>query len=90
MVEDRKILWQDLREIHMKQQGAYLALGDYNAILDPEDRKGGNPVREMEIVNFNEFLLDTSMTKMRSSGRSFTWTNIHVSSKIDRALVNGE
>ncbi|WMV46786.1 hypothetical protein MTR67_040171 [Solanum verrucosum] len=79
---------RDLREIHMNQQGAWLALGDYNAIPDPEDRIRCNPVREMEIVDFNEFLLDTSMTEMRSSGRSFTWTNNHVSSKIHRPIVN--
>ncbi|KAH0672389.1 hypothetical protein KY290_024630 [Solanum tuberosum] len=89
-MEDRKMLWQDPREIHMNQQGAWLALGDYNAILDSEDRIIGNLVREMEIVDFNEFLLDSSIIEMRSRGRSFTWTNRHISRKIDRVLVNGE
>ncbi|WMV29141.1 hypothetical protein MTR67_022526 [Solanum verrucosum] len=83
-MEDRKMLWQDPKEIHMNQQGAWLALGDYNAILDSEDRIRGNLVREMEIMDFNEFLLDSSIIEMRSSGKSFTWTNRHVSSKIDR------
>ncbi|XP_075075708.1 uncharacterized protein LOC142162798 [Nicotiana tabacum] len=43
---------------------------------------------EAEIRDFNDFLDDTGMTELRYVGREFTWTNSHVHSKIDRALVN--
>ncbi|XP_070057556.1 uncharacterized protein [Nicotiana tomentosiformis] len=44
----------------------------------------------MEIRDFNEFIEDIGLTEMKTSGRSFTWTNGHTYSKIDRALVNAE
>ncbi|XP_075086529.1 uncharacterized protein LOC142169193 [Nicotiana tabacum] len=63
---------------------------DYNAIRSWEDRPIGNTVQELEIMDFNNFIDDIALVEMRTSGRSFTWTNGHTYSKIDRALVNAE
>lgn len=65
-------------------------MGDFNTVLAIEDRQGGAPVQEAEIRDFNEYLLDTGMTEIRSVRREFTWTNSHVFSKIDKAVVNAE
>ncbi|XP_070025321.1 uncharacterized protein LOC142181853 [Nicotiana tabacum] len=63
-------------------------MGDYNAIQSWEDRYNGNLVMEAEIRDFTDFLDNTGMTELRYVGREFTWTNSHVHSKIDKALVN--
>ncbi|XP_070038226.1 uncharacterized protein LOC142167392 [Nicotiana tabacum] len=65
-------------------------MGDYNTIRSGEDRPIGNLVQEMEIRDFNNFIADTGLVEMKTSGRSFTWTNGHTYSKIDRVLVNAE
>nr|XP_009783789.1 PREDICTED: uncharacterized protein LOC104232310 [Nicotiana sylvestris]XP_016467865.1 PREDICTED: uncharacterized protein LOC107790453 [Nicotiana tabacum] len=65
-------------------------MGDFNTVLHPKDRQFGAPVQEVEIRDFRDFLFDTGMTEVQYMGRNYTWTNNHVYSKIDRAIVNGE
>ncbi|XP_070053975.1 uncharacterized protein [Nicotiana tomentosiformis] len=89
-LEDRKSLWGELTRLHSIQQGPWLIMGDYNAIRSGEDRPIGNPVQELEVRDFNEFIESTRLTEMKTSGRSFTWTNGHTYSKIDRALINAK
>lgn len=40
--------------------------------------------------DFNNFMDDAVLAELRTSGRSFTCTNGHTYSRIDRALVNAE
>ncbi|XP_070045868.1 uncharacterized protein [Nicotiana tomentosiformis] len=65
-------------------------MGDYNAVLNIDDRIYGNHVQETEVKDFRELLDDTSMAELKIVGRKFTWTNNHIYSRIDRALVNAE
>ncbi|KAH0709290.1 hypothetical protein KY284_010717 [Solanum tuberosum] len=65
-------------------------MGDYNAILKGDDRFNGNQVTDSETRDFNNFLLDNSLTEMKTVGRQYTWTNNHTHSKIDRIIVNAE
>ncbi|XP_019256264.1 PREDICTED: uncharacterized protein LOC109234650 [Nicotiana attenuata] len=67
-----------------------VVIGDFNAILEVEDRTHGTVVQDQEIRDFREFMEESGMTELKAIGRSFTWTNSHVFSKIDRAIVNGE
>ncbi|XP_060202618.1 uncharacterized protein LOC132631036 [Lycium barbarum] len=87
-VHDRQTLWEELRELDQRIQSPWLLLGDYNAVLSIDDRTNGNAVQDSEIKDFRDFINDTGMTELPTRGRKFTWTNNHVSSKIDRALVN--
>lgn len=65
-------------------------MGDYNAMLQVDDRINGADVQEQEIKDFKDFLIDTELTEIKTVGRQYTWTNNHIYSKIDRALVNVE
>ncbi|XP_060210242.1 uncharacterized protein LOC132637116 [Lycium barbarum] len=87
-VEKRKSLWTDLLSLQHNVQGLWICMGDYNAMLALEDRVMGNPVVEADIRDFKQFLVDAAMTEMRTVGRDYTWTNGHVLSRIDRAIVN--
>nr|XP_009765502.1 PREDICTED: uncharacterized protein LOC104217045 [Nicotiana sylvestris] len=55
-----------------------------------EDRINGSSVQENEIKDFKEFLINTGICEMRTVGRDYTWTNSHVFSRIERAIVNAE
>ncbi|XP_019244458.1 PREDICTED: uncharacterized protein LOC109224325 [Nicotiana attenuata] len=66
----------------------YVLIGDYNTILTNEDRVQGTPVQEFEVKDFKEFIWRNGLTKLKTVGRKYTWTNNHVHSKIDRILVN--
>ncbi|XP_019242474.1 PREDICTED: uncharacterized protein LOC109222588 [Nicotiana attenuata] len=89
-VEDRRKLWRDLLQVNSKVLGAWIIMGDFNAIRSREDRPIGNLVQEMEVKDFNKFVEDAILAELRTNGRSFTWTNGHTYSRIDRALVNAE
>lgn len=87
-IEHKKCLWSELVRIHLVHQGAWLVMGDYNAIREGEDRPVGNPVQEAEVRDFNEFMTSNGLAELKSNGRRYTWTNGSTYSKIDRAIVN--
>nr|XP_016436446.1 PREDICTED: uncharacterized protein LOC107762590 [Nicotiana tabacum] len=89
-VEDRRSLWTHLRDLRNGMQRRWLIMGDFNIVLNPEDRITGNPVLESETTYFNDFIVDSGMCELRTIGRDFTWTNSHIFGRIDRALVNTE
>nr|XP_016448972.1 PREDICTED: uncharacterized protein LOC107774043 [Nicotiana tabacum] len=87
-IEHRKAMWEELEQLHNELHGPWIVMGDYNAIQSFEDMYNGNPVMEAETRYFSDFLENTRMTELKTVGREFTWTNNHVYSRIDRALVN--
>ncbi|KAK4363309.1 hypothetical protein RND71_018550 [Anisodus tanguticus] len=50
----------------------------------------GAPVMKIETKDFNNLLIDAASTEMKIVGRSYSWTNGHVHSRIDRAIVNAK
>lgn len=44
--EDRKNLWAELQCLEKKQQGAWLIMGDFNAVLYIDDRINGTEVQD--------------------------------------------
>ncbi|XP_019233129.1 PREDICTED: uncharacterized protein LOC109213752 [Nicotiana attenuata] len=89
-IQDRKILWEDLKGTMNGVTGPSLIMGDFNSILSIEDRVQGNPVQEVEVKDFKIFIIDAGLDEIRTMGRKYTWTNNHVHSRIDRILVNAE
>ncbi|XP_060178070.1 uncharacterized protein LOC132608002 [Lycium barbarum] len=63
-------------------------MGDYNVVLNLEDRQKGTPFKDVETRDFQDCLDDCGLTDLHYVGRSYTWTNNHVYSRIDRAIVN--
>lgn len=68
----------------------WLIMGDFNTMLDMNDRVNGITVQENEIKDFREFMEDCRLTELPTVGRSYTWTNNHVYSRIDRTIVNAQ
>lgn len=56
--------------------------------LHSDDRSNGTAVQESEVKEFKEFLENTSLCELKTIGLKYTWTNGHVFSKINKALVN--
>ncbi|KAH0657699.1 hypothetical protein KY290_027261 [Solanum tuberosum] len=65
-------------------------MGDFNSILTAEDKPIGSQVQSSKTRDFQECINDCNLTELVTVGRKFTWTNGHVFSRIDRALVNAE
>ncbi|XP_019237929.1 PREDICTED: uncharacterized protein LOC109218063 [Nicotiana attenuata] len=58
-VRDRQELWDELKAINSMEKVPWVAMGDYNAVLNIDDRIYGNPVQEAEVKDFRELLDDT-------------------------------
>ncbi|KAG5596151.1 hypothetical protein H5410_037383 [Solanum commersonii] len=58
--------------------------------LSCDDRLQGRPVQEVEIRDFNDFILQAGMIELKVGGREFTWSNGSTCNKIDQAVVNAE
>ncbi|XP_019267285.1 PREDICTED: uncharacterized protein LOC109244618 [Nicotiana attenuata] len=89
-IKDKRTMWDKLRQINSNQQGPWLAMGDYNAVLYVTHRQHGSEVQDMEVKDFKEYMMDTGMSELQYVGRGYTWTNNHTYSRIDRGLVNTE
>lgn len=62
--------------------------GDYDTIKVVEDRVIGTTPIEVELRDFNEFLEDTRMSVLKTSGREYTRKNSHTYSTMN--LLIGE
>ncbi|KAG5581215.1 hypothetical protein H5410_051842 [Solanum commersonii] len=50
----------------------------------------GSQVQLAEIKDFKDCMINSNLSELHTVGRQYTWTNGHVCSRIDRALVNDE
>ncbi|XP_019234784.1 PREDICTED: uncharacterized protein LOC109215219 [Nicotiana attenuata] len=83
-------MWSSLRNREKQIKGAWLMMGDFNAVVGVDDRMNGREVQDHETKDFRELLEDYSLTELPTVGKSYTWTNSHVFSRIDRAIVNDQ
>lgn len=49
--------------------------GDFNALLFPDEKRGGNPTTQKVIDDFYSFVQDSALFYIFPSNGSFTWTN---------------
>jgi hypothetical protein len=74
--------------------GKWCVLGDFNAVLSPEDRRGVNAgtSSNLEMRGFRSFLEDVDLVDLPLLGRRFTWFHANgvAMSRIDRVWVSLE
>lgn len=72
----------------LQVHSAWLAAGDFNNVLQPEERTGGSVPQVQEYGPLVDCLSDCGLKDLRSRGRVFMWSNGTIRSKIDRAIGN--
>lgn len=92
-IEHRKPLWEFIDRCLQNQSRPVLLGGDFNAILNLEDRFQGNPVQNIEVVDFQACLERNILQEVRAIGPTFTWTNNQegqqrIYTNIDRSFAN--
>jgi len=81
-------LWNDLASISSNLDDPWCVFGDFNSILNPGERIGGNAVTESEMAAFGDCLAQCGLQEFSYTGAFFMWTNKVIWSRIDRALHN--
>ncbi|XP_020255402.1 uncharacterized protein LOC109832461 [Asparagus officinalis] len=92
-MEGRRDLWQDLLAFKRTVSGPWLVGGDFNAILNGEEKMGGAQVSDAEIEDFQNFIVSNHLKHIKSTGCFFTWSNkqdahTRIWCRLDRMLVN--
>ncbi|XP_074266480.1 uncharacterized protein LOC141589753 [Silene latifolia] len=73
-IQERKELWERLCTFKRSIQGAWVICGDFNIVLVPAERLGGNiTVEEME--DFKACLVECEVADVPASGSFYTWCN---------------
>ncbi|KAM3267534.1 hypothetical protein P3S67_032290 [Capsicum chacoense] len=90
----RRSLWAYIMSISGQMTGPWVVLGDFNCVLNKEERIG-RPVTMAEIIDFKVCVGQCGLQDLRSTGSFYTWSNkqqgvARVYSKIYRVLVNDE
>jgi len=93
--ELRRPLWHDLKVISQQTLGVWCVVGDFNAVLCPQDRIGGDDIQDSEVKDFTECINAREITEMQSSGHFFSWSNRgrngkRIWSRIDKVFSNLE
>ena len=61
---------------------------DFNSVLRPNERLGGNVIEEGDARDFAKCLLRSELQELKSTWAFFLWNNKKVWSRLDRMLVN--
>lgn len=69
--------------------------GDFNVILSEDEKLGGLPFEQQEVVDFALFISSWSLMDLTFNGSIFTWWNGRIEEecifkRLDRVLVNNE
>ncbi|KAJ8430737.1 LOW QUALITY PROTEIN: hypothetical protein Cgig2_004630 [Carnegiea gigantea] len=84
--QQRQHLWRELQDISTHMTEAWCIMGDFNAVMNKEDRIGGNDVTEHEINELQSMVTQREIQELPSSGPYYSWTN--KKSRIDRVFIN--
>lgn len=89
----RRTLWQDL--ISSSTSSPWLVVGDFNVVLNQEEKLGGCHINLNECAEFSNMISQVGLTNMGYTGSKFTWHNNRlsgstISERQDRALGNTE
>lgn len=91
----RMDLWSDLYAIHNNLSLPWHVGGDFNVILDAEEKIGGLPLYPQEYEDFEFCANSCGLIDIKFKGSPFTWWNGRADAKcifkrLDRLLINHE
>ncbi|GJR79308.1 transposon TX1 uncharacterized 149 kDa protein [Tanacetum coccineum] len=89
---DRRSLWRLLRNHEVGMEGLWILAGDWNDILNIEERLGQYCV-DASMRDFQSFVNNCNLVDIPMSGANFTWSNGQSNlsmSRLDRFLISSD
>ncbi|XP_074318659.1 uncharacterized protein LOC141655479 [Silene latifolia] len=89
---ERKAVWSQLCAYNKDIKGPWVICGDFNTVLVPLERLGGNSTYE-KMDDFQQCVAECGVTDCSAIGSLYTWSNkqepsSRIFSRLDRVLVN--
>ncbi|KAK4706689.1 hypothetical protein R3W88_033755 [Solanum pinnatisectum] len=72
---ERLELWEKLESIAERVQCPWIIRGDFNVILNKEEKLGGLEFSPNEAIDFAAFISSDALSEVRWLGSKFTWWN---------------
>ncbi|XP_060211916.1 uncharacterized protein LOC132639487 [Lycium barbarum] len=90
---ERIELWEDFYHLSNTLSCSWLVGGDFNVVLNDEEKIGGNPVQPQDIEDFAFCINSCELEEVNFKGSPFTWWNGRADAacifeRLDRMLVN--
>ncbi|XP_057463925.1 uncharacterized protein LOC130753792 [Actinidia eriantha] len=86
----RRSLWTNLDRFNEMLNDPWLVMGDFNNVLNIDERSNGHPVTQYEIKDFQQCCNKLGLIDTAYSGAHLTWTNNSTWCKLDRAMINNK
>ncbi|KAA3477524.1 reverse transcriptase [Gossypium australe] len=91
----KKQSWDILKRVKSTVREGWIVGGDFNAILNNEEKEGGRRKSRSSIDEFGEILEELSLTDIKTKNRWFTWSNNRewvdlVKERLDRFIVSDD
>ncbi|KAA3478521.1 reverse transcriptase [Gossypium australe] len=83
----RKLLWENLTNALPQASLPWLILGDFNAILSPQDKKSDRSIGK-RCKLYGTFVDNCNLQDLGYIGPSYTWQRGNTFERLDRALAN--
>lgn len=84
----RRPLWGKLIDLCPGPNMPWLLLGDFNSVLNIDERTNGAPVSSYEMRDLLDATILLGLLDTNSAGSLYTWSNGTVLSKLDRVMTN--
>ncbi|KAL0393384.1 UNVERIFIED_CONTAM: hypothetical protein Sradi_2561200 [Sesamum radiatum] len=84
---ERRELWNEIRNIDPSCE-PWLLGGDFNIILEANERKGGAAPNIRTMEDFSDMLLDCGLQDAGFEGAQFTWSRNRLWQRLDRFLYS--
>ena len=84
--------WKLLKHLHSRNSGTWLCFGDFNEILQSEEKQGRLPKPLAPMKHFRTALLHCGLADLGFQGNIFTWNNgregdAYVQERLDKACA---
>lgn len=88
-VGDRRVVWRQLIDLKHRSSTPLMVFGDFNEVMKPEERKGGNRLYA-GMEDFQAWQQEMGLVELPLLGRKYTWYRNSSASRIDRVFIDVE
>ncbi|KAL4323250.1 hypothetical protein GQ457_11G015960 [Hibiscus cannabinus] len=87
---NRDVLWGQLLALRLGANVAWVLGGDFNSILNVNERMGGSSRRDGVSSKFGDFMREANLNDLGFPGPRFTWKHGSLHQRSDRCIGNDE